>query len=343
MDRTLEFYELYRELKNQNLIYELKGEDPTDVDIFESAEHAIEINITTLALQWAFLTENRNRTRGEAGIAPWMESLIDSLKPEDLRGGILASFYYYLYMTSRDPENNENFDQLKALVLTEAEKLDPMGARDIYTGTINAFLQRRRSTGVGTLEEIFELYQSMVEVVARGKKWGLTQWNFKNIVYLGSILGEFEWVEKFLDEDADLLTDPEADREIVLTYNRGIFKFYQGDHDEAQRCFNQILPVTKSLVYELDCRAYLLMCAFETGDSMGMESQVHSFRMFLTRNKRISEIQRERYSGFIRLYRNLLATPPQDDVRLQKLKTDIGELRFNAGKTWLMRKLETGI
>lgn len=342
-ERNIRFYELNREMNNQRLIYMLDDPDQVEEDHYRAAERSIEINIITLSLKWAFLSENRSRTRRKETIAPWMQQMIDSLQPEDLEGTLLASMYYYLYQTAKDPTNDAHFSELKTLVIKEAVKLDPTEARDIYTGTLNSFLRRRKITGSGSLEEIFEIYQTMVEVVARGKKWGLNPWHFKNIVYLGSILGEFEWVGNFLEEDLDLLASPETEREVPITYNKGVFEFYRGNFSEAQRCFNQILPLAKAPQYELDSRAYLMMCAFETGDSLGTESQVHAFRMFLSRSKRVPEVQKENYTGFIRLYRNLLATPPKDDVRLNKLRTDIDQLKFNAGKTWLKRKLKAGI
>jgi hypothetical protein len=84
---------------------------------------------------------------------------------------------------------------------------------------------------------------------------------------------------------------------------------------------------------------YLLMCFFETGDSLGMESLVHSFRMLLERSDRVSEQHKNAYLSFIRVFRKLLGTPPNDQIRLQQLKAEIDLLGQSAGRVWMLEKV----
>ena len=146
-------------------------------------------------------------------------------------------------------------------------------------------------------------------------------------------------MEAFLAEGSTLLAIEEEAKERALGYNRGVFHFYKGDYEQAQKYFHEILPGVKDIFYASDTRAYLLMCYFETGDTMAMESLVHSFRMFLTRGDKVSETHKESYLEFIRVSRRVLATPPKDVAPLQQLKADIEGLKLSAGKSWLLRKV----
>ena len=109
--------------------------------------------------------------------------------------------------------------------------------------------------------------------------------------------------------------------------------------NRLKNSFTRSSPVQKISFTLPIPRAYLLMCYYEVGDSIGMESLVHSFRMFLSRSDRVSDSHRESYLEFMRVFRRVLATPPKDNARLQVLKSDIDSLKFSAGKSWLLKKV----
>ena len=89
--------------------------------------------------------------------------------------------------------------------MEHAADFAPDEAYDLYTGALNNISRQRQMGGKNLLQEIFDLYGSMVEVYAKGKGKGLVPWHFKNIVSIGARLQRFDWVENFLEEGSKLL------------------------------------------------------------------------------------------------------------------------------------------
>lgn len=287
-------------------------------------------------LRFAFVVANQTMIVG-GQIPEWVTAHIDRLEEGDVVDEPLLEIYYLLYHTLWPTAKLAQLTRLKEQLLQYAHRCTPQTAMDIYVGTINNYSRYAQTSGENLLGEIFEIYQSLVDTVARSKRILLNRSHFKNIVHLGSRLKEFEWVATFLEEGKSLL-DAE-DIETTLDYNMGVFGFYKGEFKDAERCFNRVLGDVKDVFYAFDARMFLLMCFFETGDSMGMESMVHSFRMLLERSDRVSELHKNHYLSFLRVFRKLLGTPLNDQFRLLQLKAEIDLLGPSSGKAWLLEKV----
>ena len=83
----------------------------------------------------------------------------------------------------------------------------------------------------------------------------------------------------------------------------------------------------------LDARMYLLQIYYETGESLALESLAHAFRMFLDRNKNLSQNRKREYIDFILHLRRLSNIPLHDRKRLQKLREQIKE-KAHRGMGW---------
>ena len=83
------------------------------------------------------------------------------------------------------------------------------------------------------------------------------------------------------------------------------------------------------------------MIYYETRNTLGMESLVHSFRFFLDRNKNLGKERIENYKMFLRFYRRMINLPPNDQKRVEKLKSEILEVGGKGGgRAWLLEKIE---
>ena len=82
------------------------------------------------------------------------------------------------------------------------------------------------------------------------------------------------------------------------------------------------------------------MAYYETGETQGMESLLHSFRMLVDRSQLLPPSQIEKYQNFIRLYRKLITTPPKAEGRISQLRDQINRLPPYYGKEWLLLKVD---
>ena len=93
------------------------------------------------------------------------------------------------------------------------------------------------------------------------------------------------------------------------------------------------------LYYQLDSRSILLKCYYETGDTDGLLYFIPSFKMFLKRNKLISEYQRTIYSNLVK-FTNMLVRYDGDVKKLKVLFEKVGEVKQIADVRWLTTKIE---
>jgi tetratricopeptide (TPR) repeat protein len=272
-----------------------------------------------------------------AEMPPWIAAHLANLTLTDVSGEPLLEIYYHLYHSLGHSATLAQLRRLKDLLVTHAAFLPRHDAFDLYTGTLNSFGRFAQRTKADLLEDIFAIYQSMIESVVRPTGRGLNRSHFKNIVLLGSRLKKFEWVEAFLQEGAAWL-DGEG-HAATIDYNQGVLYFYNRQYTKAERFLNRVMADLKDVFYAYDARLYLLMCFYETNDTVGMESLLHSFRMLLERNDRIAEQHKGYYLAFIKVFRKALGTPPNDQQRMEQLREEADQLTLNVGRLWLLEKI----
>lgn len=291
-------------------------------------------------LKHCFVVSNQIRIIGEGSIPQWMAVLIDQIDPGTLQDQPLSLLYYYLYQTSKYPGRAAPFSALRSNVFRYASQLDQEEMVDVLTGTVNNFLRSTYSVAEKKNQEVLEVYRFMYQVVVRDCGRRLHPFHLKNIVILGVRAGEYSWVRSFIEEAAIVLDADDAGKIVARHFNLGVLEFYESRFSDAESQFHIVLQDTTDIFYEMASRAYLLMIYYEMGNTMGMESLVHSFRMFIQRSKRISDAHRANYLHFLRLFRGLIGTPPNDHSRLQKLKAGVESLDELVGRSWLSAKVE---
>ena len=301
------------------------------------AAKAMEKVVQGQVLKFAFLIANQRHIVG-AKMPAWIQAYMANLQYADVEGEPLLEIYFLLFFTMDAQTELDQLNLLKDKLLLHASRWSKHVAENLYTGTLNNFARFSQRTGKNLLGPIFELYQSMVETLYRNGAEKLNRSHFKNIVLIGTRLGQFEWVTEFISEAKYWLEDDNPDT--TIAYNTGVLHFYQKDFISAKRFFNRALTDVSDVFYEYDGRLFLLMCYYETHDTLGMESLVHSFRMLLGRSGRVSEKHKKIYTDLIRLFRKMLGIPPNDQFRLQQLKTEIERLPMSPGKSWLLEKVE---
>ncbi len=291
-------------------------------------------------LQLAYVAANQGQIVGALQMPDWLLRAVEHISLDMVQDDAFLEIYYWLYHTRLPGAALQDLQRLKALVVSHTPHCTRAVAGDIYTGTLNNFNRQVQLAGVTMLQEVFELYQSMVAVYARSLGGRLHAAHFKNIVALGLRLGEREWVQAFLGKGAEILEMQGEDLNLALDYNHGIFHFSLGEYKLAARRLNAVIGNAKDVYYAANTRVYLLMCFFEMGDSLGMESLLNSFRMYLRRNEQVAEGRREVYLSFLKVFGKMLGTPTKDKIRLRKLRREIEGLKSSIGKEWLLQKCE---
>ena len=236
-----------------------------------------------------------------------------------------------------DPDDIPSFHKLRELLPLARRIYPPEGVTGIFSYAQN-FCIRRIKSGDSSFEKVlFRIYRESIESKVMFEAGFLSPWDFKNVCSIALKLGEFQWVEAFIDEHQHRI--PEEFRDTAIAYNSANLYFHQEDYAKALRALTTV--EFSDVFYALDTRRITLMIYFNRKETDALFSLISSFRTFLNRNDIISESNRHAYRNFInwaaRIYR---LSPWELKEQRAALSSELSAVSLIVQREWLMAKLE---
>ncbi len=265
-------------------------------------------------------------------------SILAQLENGDWSESLLVQIYYALYNLVVHSEEEQHYLTVKEYLTSYGSRFDRTDAVEMYTAALNYCIRKLNKVDNSYLEEIFHLYQEMLDQSLLVDRDGMSAWHFKSIVTCSVRLKKFEWAQNFMRQYYLFLSHRFRDN--LLDYCQGMLDFHQGNFPEAESSMNKVLQNLIDPFFGLDARAYLLRIYYETDNAIGMEALLNSFRLFLRRHKHLASQRLVNFQEFVRFFRRLINLPPDKPQRVQKLKEEILQSEVNAGRDWLMEKLD---
>lgn len=246
------------------------------------------------------------------------------------------ALYYQIYLTLTDTENEEHYFKLRTLLDKYGLQFPPDEAKDVLYMAAQNYCIRKINKGIPKFtEEIFSLYEDLIQkgiLIAEGE---LSPWYFKNIVVVALRLGKYQWTESFINNYSGHL--PEAFRNNAVTYNLAQVYFYQKDYDKV---IEQLQNVEYDDVsYNLNSKTMLLATYYETDEIEPLYSLLESFRAYLNRHKDIPANKRRRYLNLIKFTKKLTRLIPGDKKAIEKIKNEMESTKGIVSHTWLKEKI----
>ncbi len=244
----------------------------------------------------------------------------------------ILKIYKSILKTLLEATETAHFQHLKTVLEAHISVVKPAQQREIYTFALNYCIRKINLGESDFYKELFELYQYVLlkNYIFDGEK--LPAWDYKNIVTLGLRLKEFAWVERFLYDYNDRL--PNDFKENALNYNLAKLNFAKGKFGKVLD-FLQVVEY-QDIFYTLDSKALLIKTYFELAEWAAIDAQLESFRVFLVREKTVSETTRQQFLNFCKFTKKLLLFPNK-----KKMQAILAELEANtevADKQWLRSK-----
>lgn len=263
-----------------------------------------------------------------------VDELLSYLGHYDYESVPAMDIYYRILLLLTSEPTHDQFRRLKKLLATHLSLFPDREKKEIYSYAQNFCIQMIKKGEHEFLEELFQLYQTGLDQDLLMEDGVLSPWKFKNIVSGGLRLGYFEWVEKFIRDYHAYL--PEDFRETAMQYNQANLLYHKGRHHEAMRLLSRV--EFSDVFYSLDTRKMMLMIYFELGETEALLSLIASFRLYLRRNKLISERNRKAYKHFVSAVQTLFRMEEgKSDVDFEKY---IGEMQPVVEEEWLLKKSE---
>lgn len=176
---------------------------------------------------------------------------------------------------------------------------------------------------------------------------------FMNIVSMGLLAGEFNWVEHFMSNFSHCLPNDES--EMTLNFCKGIWHYQKGlESNELMHFYDAVqfinlIPIRTGAKYEVRVRPTLLRIHFEIfkrGEETLDEllNRVRNFERHLNGSDDYAEPVRNTYLNFLRFFKALIRLVGNPNLTndlvvgfLEKLSLHRDDVAL---KTWLQKKAE---
>jgi hypothetical protein len=266
---------------------------------------------------------------------PFLDNILDFLDNSQAEDNPVASVYLAVIRTLQDA-SDDHFQILKEKISESQSLLPRKEKKDVHSYAINFCISRINGGDLNYLNELFELFKSLIELdLLLDESGALSPWTFKNIVSIACRVEEYNWADSFINQHLDAI--PKDFRENARVYNHAYLAFSAGRLDEALSLLQQV--EFSDIYYGLDARTILLKLYFMKEELDALDSLMHSFRIWINRNKQISSKLAKPYLNLIASIKELSRIGMQKEKLLQ-FQQKIRALDSIADLKWLEKQLE---
>lgn len=338
--RDVAYYERQAMLEEDSYTWTSRKDNRAIDSSLQSLVDNIDIHYLTKKLKYSCEIINRmNVLKVEYNIS-FLDNTLEFLRnhPDSYRDEHIPAIaiYYQVLLTLRESENEKHYIKLKSLLSEHIYKFPTTELRDIY-GFVQNYCIRQINMGNNFyLRELFENYKTLLENEIIVENDSLAQFDFKNIVTIALRLNEYKWTEKFIEKYAPLLS---ADfRKNAINYNLARLHYSRKQYHQALKLLLEV--EFTDVYYHLDSKSLLLRIYYELEDWEPLLSLFNTFKIYLKRNKLISEYQRTTYTNLVKFVRKLTRIKMGSKLPLEKVKMEIEQVKQIADLTWLQGKVE---
>ena len=279
---------------------------------------------------------------------PLIEALLDYLASpagatlREEEAGI--DCYYHALLTIREEEDQRHYQHLIYYLGEGFGRISAATRGDAYLFASNYCIIRIGQRDRRYYRELFDLYRRGLATELIYEEDGeLSEWNYKNIVTLGTNLRELEWTEIFLERERPRL--PAKQRDNAYALNKAAFLYAAGRLDEARDSL--IFVDDKDEKYHATYVTLQVKIAYDKAETDYALNLLETFRLFLQRNKNMGGGSRDAYRSFVRLTKQLVNLKHQRDYtahevyarKLAALNEKIVANPRTAERAWLLAEV----
>lgn len=245
--------------------------------------------------------------------------------------------YFSLYQMLKFPDNMDYFLQFREILAQKVHFFPQKEQKNLH-GYVRNHCIAAINKGKSELETLlFHLYDSQLKSGWLFNESGqLLPSNVKNMVVAALRLGETEWVADFLENYQHLI--PESQR--ADTYNYCLAKLFF-----SQKAHHKTLQLLQNVDFQdvflnIAARKLLMQTYYELAEWDGLQATLNTFRVFLHRNKTLSESHKLMNRNFANILRKMAEIQPITATHKAELIKIIHATSPLSEKNWLIGKLQ---
>jgi hypothetical protein len=297
----------------------------------QSLEHFYVVQKLKFYVAWLTFRGFRS-TEQEIAI---IDGFWEYIKDEKFNDIPLISIYRDVILCLMHPDDESFYKALMTNLGNNARHLTAEDRRECYHIAQNYCAFKINQGKTDYYQEMFGIFTTTIKLGILLEEGQLAEGVFKNIITVGLRLGEFKWVEHFIDQYAGFL--PLRIRDNARTFNLANLYSHQKKHDKVIDLLRNV--EYSDIVYSLGAKLILVRTYYELKEYVALDSLIDSFRIYIRRNKLVSKSQKREYNNFLNFVKKLVSLDVYDTKMIEKLKERVMEASNATPKKWLLEKI----
>ena len=264
---------------------------------------------------------------------------LKSIKAE-LQESPVFVLYEKVIQSIEQQDNSSTYLQLERLFKEHHDVLSKNDQIIIFRVLLNYSIRQVNKGNAEYFKKIFLLYKYGLESKLLISNERITETIFLNIIVSGGNVGEFDWVENFIEAHQKYL--PKTRREHVALYGQGVFLYKKKDYAKAieiisNHTFSRPLRILNSKTILL--RSYFGLYRNDSSYYDMLVAQVNAFEKFIRRGSTVADDTKEQYLRFVYFFRKIVNADWQNvlDMTLhEKIKNQEAVVL----KFWLLETID---
>ncbi len=264
----------------------------------------------------------------------FLNEIIGQLEKKELTRIPAVGVYYSCYKILKDENAEFHFTNLVQQITESGGRFSMEETRGLYLLAINYGIAQMNLGRNEYIRKVFELYKkSLAEKVLLVDGF-LSPYTYTNIAATAIKLSEFSWVENFIREYRDELS--EFYRMSFYDYNLAKLCFAKKEFSKVTHILNNMQ--IRDIFMQLESKATQIKAYYELGEFKLIEYQIDNFRQVL-RRREVLTYHKTIFSHFVIFMKRLINLPPADEKAKQKLRNEIQSAELTIDKDWFLAKV----
>jgi hypothetical protein len=264
-----------------------------------------------------------------------MNFILDCVDKEPYNSLPPIRMYNQIRLTYVEEENTQHYFELKNLIKDYIHLFPQDEQREIYATAISYCINKVNKNVTEFNAETFYNYSDALknEVFVVENKMDVS--NYRNIVLIALRVNEINWTERFIQEYAQYID--EKYRENAVEFSLARLEFYRKNYGKVLEHLNRVNY--EDVWYNINAKTLQIAAYYELDEFDALDSLLMAFKMFIRREKSLSQDRKEHYLNLIRFTGALIKVHPSEKQKISKIKEEIQQSKGVVSKPWLLDKV----
>lgn len=267
-----------------------------------------------------------------------ISALIRNFSTDDSKISKIVCMHYYLYKAFETPDEEKNYFDARKIFNAHNNFFSDEYKNDIYKFMISYSIIRQNSGVKKFRHELFQLYNEKLEqgLYSEFKAKMFPVNTFRDYVFIGLAIKEYEWVENFIKKYSQELPEENREDEINLSFAK--LHFANNKYERSLLLLNKVKGT--NYLHYCDCAVLKLCCNYELEKDEDSFSLIDKFRHYARNHSEIPKIHLLPFVNFIKIYQKILNAVTQPGKHdLGFLEKEIGSMESVSKREWLIKKV----